>query len=524
MRLHETVQRFVHLGLAAALAACGGGERTPTTAQATADATAGPPAAPAGSTTIDPTQLFGWIEATYPGLFPAGPPNQQITAGGVTYTLRYYPPPADNYAGVGNDGIVYGLGSFTGGQIKSFGTLASYTCVVDPELCVPALASVIAERYGVTGFPLGAAIGPASTTASPDVGLLRKHFSSITAENVMKPHVLWPNATGSSTTPAAAPSFAQADTLAQFAAANGMRLRGHTLMWHQSAPSWFFAGDIGDAATYRSTVRQRLRDYIMAVVQHFPDVYAWDVVNEVATDAPDAANPYRTDSPWYQAYSVGGGDGSEYVRDAFLFATQARAALGKSAADMKLMLNDYSTEYAGKRANVIRIVRDVLGAGTGADLNGVGHQFHLSVTSNAADVNAAFAAVEAVSGTLVNHVTELDVSIYADPGSCFSARAIPPCLADYGASAPASVLSQQATLYRALFEAFERPSVTSVTLWGVADNRTWLNTFPVKRTNRPLLFDTTGVPKPAFWAVADPAYVIAPGGQTMSSARRPWRR
>jgi GH35 family endo-1,4-beta-xylanase len=44
------------------------------------------------------------------------------------------------------------------------------------------------------------------------------------------------------------------------------------------------------------------------------------------------------------------------------------------------------------------------------------------------------------------------------------------------------------------------------------------------RTNRPLLFNTAGAPKPAFWAIADPAYVIVPGGQTMSNARRPWMR
>ena len=62
----------------------------------------------------------------------------------------------------------------------------------------------------------------------------------------------------------------------------------------------------------------------------------------------------------------------------------------------------------------------------------------------------------------------------------------------------------QATLYRALFNAFNRPSVTSVTTWGMADNHTWLNRFPVTRTNRPLLFDTAGDPKWAFWAVVDP--------------------
>jgi GH35 family endo-1,4-beta-xylanase len=40
---------------------------------------------------------------------------------------------------------------------------------------------------------------------------------------------------------------------------------------------------------------------------------------------------------------------------------------------------------------------------------------------------------------------------------------------------------------------------------GIADNHAWLNTFPVSRTNRPLLFDTEGLPKWAFWAVVDPS-------------------
>lgn len=516
MTSHRLNRRVTQTILLAALAACGGGDRQTAGDPATA-ASGAPPATAAGrerpldvAPSIDAARLFGWIERVYPELFPSGPKNQQLTAGDLTYTLRYYPPPANNYAGVASDGIVYGLGAFTGDQIRSFGPLSSFTCQVAPELCAPALKTVVAERFGVAGFALGAAIEPSSTTASPDVGLLQRHFSSITAENVMKPHVIWPSVAGSSSTPAAAPSFAQADVLARFATANGLQLRGHTLLWHQSAPGWFFAGDTSSPATYRAVVRQRLRDYIFAVVEHFPEVYAWDVVNEAASDTPNAANPYRTNSPWYQAYSVGGADGSEYVRDAFLYATQARASLGKTAAQMKLILNDYSTEQAGKRANVIRIVRDVLGAGNGADINGVGHQLHLSVSSNAADVTAAFAAVEAVSAGLVNHVTELDVSIYADPGACFSAPAIPPCVADYGAHPPAAALSQQATLYRALFNAFKRPSVTSVSLWGVADNHTWLNGFPVKRTNRPLLFDTLGAPKSAFWAVADPGYLIPP--------------
>jgi endo-1,4-beta-xylanase len=376
-----------------------------------------------------------------------------------------------------------------------------------PPASAPSLATTLAARYGVVDYPVGAAI-EAGSLAGTDRAILLKHFSSITAENAMKPDTVWPNAPGSTTQPAPQANFAPGDALVDFAFANGMEVRGHTLLWHQTAPSWFFAGDQGNPVNYRALVQQRLRDYIFAVIQHWPNIHAWDVVNEVATDTANAANPYRTDSPWYLAYSVGGADGSQYVRDAFLFATQARASIGRNESNMKLMLNDYNTELPGKRANVLRIVQDVMNAGTGADIDGVGHQFHLQLNADVSQVTAALVAVEGLGGGLVNHVTELDVSIYADPGTCFSQRSIPPCMADYGASPPQSVLSDQARLYRALFNAFNRPSVTSVTTWGVADNHTWLNSFPVARTNRPLLFDTAGDPKWAFWAVVDPNIAI----------------
>ncbi len=375
-----------------------------------------------------------------------------------------------------------------------------------PAASAPALKTTLAARYGVVNYPVGAAIEAASLVGA-DRDILLKHMSSITAENAMKPEVIRPNANTTSPTPEpiAQPNFAPADALVSFATTNNIRVRGHTLLWHQNAPTWFFAGD-STSPGYRNTVRLRLRDYIYSVIQHFPDVYAWDVVNEVATDVPNAANPYRTDSPWYIAYSAGGGDGSEYVRDAFNYANDARGTIGRNSATMKLMLNDYNTELPGKRDNVMRIVQQLINAG--APIDGVGHQFHLQLGADVAQVTAALTAVENLSSTLVNHVTELDVSIYQDPGTCFSQRTIPPCVASYGTSPPNSVLSQQATLYRALYTAFNRPSVQSITTWGVADNHTWLNTYPVVRINRPLLFDTVGDPKAAFWAVADPSFVI----------------
>lgn len=377
---------------------------------------------------------------------------------------------------------------------------------VTPQLpspaSAPALKASLAAKFGVVNFPVGAAIEPASTT-NADAPLLLKHFSSLTAENAMKPDKLWPSAPG--TSQPGTPNFTDADTIANYAVANGIRLRGHTLLWHRTIPAWLLDGPLGagQEANYRAAVRQHLRDYIFAVVARYPEIYAWDVVNEVASDTQNAQNPYRTDSLWWAAYSRGGMNGADYVSDAFTFASQARASINKNSSNMKLMLNDYNTELPGKRANVIQIVQSLVNAGVPID--GVGHQFHLQLGADVAQVTAAFTAVEGISTTLVNHVTELDVSIYADPGTCYSQQTIPPCLADYGASPPQSVLSQQATLYRALFNAFNRPSVQSVSFWGIADNHTWLNTYPVARTNRPLLFDTARDPKWAFWTVVDPS-------------------
>jgi hypothetical protein len=100
-----------------------------------------------------------------------------------------------------------------------------------------------------------------------------------------------------------------------FAQIHNIQLRGHTLLWHRTIPSWMLEGSTSQPLNYRATIQQNLRNYIFAVVQHFPNVYAWDVVNEVASDTQNSANPYRTNSAWYQAYSVGGLNGSDYVRD-----------------------------------------------------------------------------------------------------------------------------------------------------------------------------------------------------------------
>jgi endo-1,4-beta-xylanase len=43
-----------------------------------------------------------------------------------------------------------------------------------------------------------------------------------------------------------------------------------------------------------------------------------------------------------------------------------------------------------------------------------------------------------------------------------------------------------------------------VTLWGLADDNTWLSTFPIPRLEAPLLFDEDLQAKPAYWGLVDP--------------------
>ena len=151
----------------------------------------------------------------------------------------------------------------------------------------PALKTTLAANYGVANFPVGAAIEADSTTGT-GAALLQKHFSSITAENAMKADTVWPSKAGiSPAVPADSPNFAPADVLVNFAAANNIQVRGHTLLWHQTAPTWFFVGDINNAVNYRADLKLHLHTYIDAVMKHFPNVYAWDVVNEVASDTPN---------------------------------------------------------------------------------------------------------------------------------------------------------------------------------------------------------------------------------------------
>lgn len=306
-------------------------------------------------------------------------------------------------------------------------------------------------------FPVGAAVEPMQLGTRAG-HLLAWHFNSVTAENAMKPANLQP-VEGRF-------EFRGADAIVDFASRRGMRVRGHTLLWHEETPEWFWRGTDGQAAP-REVVLARLRAHIIAVMSRYRGrVYAWDVVNEVVH--PVGPGCLR-DTRWLQVV------GPDYIEHAFRYAHEADPGA-------RLFVNDFETTDPAKRLCLLDLMRDL--RARGVPVHGMGHQLHIDLDRPAVgevDETLGFFAALGVE----NHVTELDMSV--------AASSLP----------PGARLSRQAERYAALFEVFaRRPDVTAVSFWGLSDSHTWLN---AKRAagnlDEPLLFDARQNPKPAYFAI-----------------------
>jgi endo-1,4-beta-xylanase len=339
------------------------------------------------------------------------------------------------------------------------------------------------ERFE-DNFTIGVAL---SSPQSDDLNsesrrIALEQFNGITPEFEMQPTFLSPEE--------GVFNFDRADRIVDFALENNMPVRGHSLLWHEQTPDYFLVGS-------RDDIRQRVDTYIGTVVEHFKDrISVWDVVNEaVSTDifrGDDGVGPDRQ-TIWFDA--VGNAD---YVDWAFI---AARAA----DSNAQLFLNDFETEEprkAGWFRDIVRRLRE-----RGVPIDGAGHQVHLRLESTAESVLASIDAMQEEFPDLITHVTEMDINMYTDPGSCFETGTN--CLPDLGPNPPEDLLRQQAQIYRDVFDGLvQRPFVESVTIWGVTDGDSSANTNPTTRFNHPLLFDRQAEPKSSFFAITDPNFVI----------------
>lgn len=320
--------------------------------------------------------------------------------------------------------------------------------------------------------------------------IISKEFNTITAENCMKPLFLL-DQNGNY-------NFEESDKFVDYALENNLTIVGHTLVWKNSAPEWFFKDEKGNTIS-REVLILRLKDYIKTVVSRYKGkISYWDVVNEaVDVFKSDDNKSYAAlkPSPWYDII------GEDYIKIAFEAAHDADP-------NCKLIYNDYNMYQSEKTDFIIDMVNNL--KSEGVPIHGIGSQGHMFLNHPSLD-KVEYWLRKISDANIPLHITELDVSVLPNAwkhrGASVEDRFdLAQKYNPYPNFIPSSKLKQQAKRYKSLFKLFLKYSHTieRVTFWGVWDGNSWRNYLPMKgRTDYPLLFDRNFKPKPAYFTLKD---------------------
>jgi endo-1,4-beta-xylanase len=336
--------------------------------------------------------------------------------------------------------------------------------VSSPEEDITEIPSL--KEFFKDDFLIGTAVEAAQLEIPAQRELILKLFSSITAENAMKPEEIQPIE--------GVFDFKDGDKIVEFGQENGIPVRGHTLIWHNQVPDWFFLED-GEEVS-KEKLRERMKTHITEVMQHYKgQIYAWDVVNEpIDGDMPDGL----LRNSWFNIL------GEEYIELAFRYAREADP-------DAKLFLNEYDTSNANKRTAIVNLVKRL--QEKGVPIDGIGMQMHISLENPALE-DFEKTLEEFSKLGLEIHITEMDVSVYEDKTGA----------AKYKTD---EMLNEQGHRVKDLFAIIDKykEHITSITFWGTTDEYTWLRYYFTSRKDWPLPFDEEGNPKPFFWGMVDPS-------------------
>ncbi|MEV6805645.1 endo-1,4-beta-xylanase [Streptomyces sp. NPDC051129] len=287
------------------------------------------------------------------------------------------------------------------------------------------------------GRYFGTAVAAGHLGESAYTGTLDREYNAVTPENEMK----W-DATESTRNTF---TFGAADQIVGHAQSNGMKIRGHTLVWHSQLPSWVSGLGAAD-------LRTAMNNHITQVMQHYKGkIYAWDVVNEAFQDGSSGA---RRSSPFQDKL------GNGFIEEAFRTARSVDP-------DAKLCYNDYNTDGVNAKSNAVYdMVKDFKARGVPIDC--VGFQSHFNSASPVPSDYQANLQRFADLGVDVQ-ITELDIEGSGTAQANNYANVVKACLAV--------------------------TRCTGMTVWGITDKYSW------RSSGTPLLFDSNYAKKPAYDAV-----------------------
>ena len=345
------------------------------------------------------------------------------------------------------------------------------TTIITACTTAPSAEKTLKEAFDGK-FLMGCAINVEQSSGRDTVGdsIIGRHFNSIVPENCMKCMYLHPEEQRF--------FWDEADDFVRFGEERGMFIVGHCLLWHSQCAPWFFVDEKGNEVS-ADVLRQRIKDHISTIVGRYKGrVKGWDVVNEIIED----------DGTWRQSplYRI---MGEEFVTWAFQCAHEADP-------DAELYLNDYSMAKPAKREAYLRLIDKLKHYGLRVDA--IGLQVHVGL--DYPDMNELERSMQDFIATgLKIQFTELDVNALpnvfeegnenaaVENDIAYNQRMNP-----YTEGLPDSVQQLWNARLQAMFDLALKYSdrMNRVTMWGVYDQQSWLNDWPMKgRTNYPLLFD-----------------------------------
>ena len=324
-------------------------------------------------------------------------------------------------------------------------------------------------------FPIGAAVYSYELDDPHLVDFIKKNLNSITPEWELKQSSLNPEE--------GVWNYEPMDRLADFARANNLQLRGHTLIWPVQDVWMLWTDGTRTALVDKPTLFARMEAYIQTVMERYGDViHIWDVVNE----------PFHYNRTWElkedtNYFKIAG---EEFVTKAFEFAAKY------ADADDVLMVNETFVEgNTAKTNNMFNCVERWLKQGVRID--GIGTQGHMgTVSTKPFDPN--FRVVDNLAkrcrklGVKLEY-TEIDIKIFEIDRQ--RTVEVPPKWLEVW----------QINKYKKFFEALRRNKdvVIGATFWGLDDAHTVINYNPNEYNDWPMLFDRDGLPKQNFFAVCD---------------------
>ena len=320
------------------------------------------------------------------------------------------------------------------------------------------------EAALTSGMLIGTAVRPAQLSEAAYAFTLAHEFNMMEPEDALKWEVVHPEPQTF--------DFYQADQIVDFASRHGMKVRGHTLVWHRQNPKWLTEGKFTS-----SELAEILEKHIKTVVGHYRGkIFAWDVVNE----ASDELHPGELRSTiWRDQPGIGlAANGYAYMERCFRWAHEADP-------QALLFYNEGAdTEVVNPKSDAIyAMVRDF--RQRGVPIDGVGLQMHISnLHADVASISANIGRFTAL-GVQV-HITEMDVSLSVDAN----------------ANASSEDLQRQAEIYRQIAAVcLAHRGCTAIQTWGFTDKYSWIGSHSKHTQGAALLFDQNYRAKPAYQAL-----------------------